>query len=112
MIKLIERLFTESMMEYPHNWVGAMSGGCISRYCDQFGFVLHGPNKGEYVFRTNTENSEAFEVTYANKKTRRIRVKPTQLQVAYNDVLRNHLRDHPDRLPHPSDSKVFLIKRE
>jgi hypothetical protein len=109
---LIERLFTEGMADYPNVWSGDKSGGCIAKYCEWDGFVLHGPNKGDYVFKANTENSLAFEVTYTNEKTRRIRVRETRLQVAYNEVLRTHLKDSPNILPHPSDSKVFLVERE
>ena len=112
MIKLIERLFTESMSDYPYRWSGTKSEGCIGRYCEWDGFVLHGPSKGDYVFKTNTENSPAFEVTYVNEQTRRLRTRETQLQVAYNDVLRNHLRNSPNVLPHPRDSRVFLVKRD
>ena len=108
MNRFFERLTTSSMSEYPHNWAESCSSGCISRYCAEDGFVLHGPKKGEFVFRTNQEGETAYRVTYENEKTRRLRVRRTGFVVQYNQVLRDHIKRHVDGL-HPSDSRVSLI---
>jgi len=107
---LIEKIFTESMRDYPYDWAGDFSGGCVNRYCDINGFVLHGPHKGDLVFKNWNDNSPAFEVTYANNKTKRIRVKKTDYSIQYNNVLRDYLSKHSGEGIHPTGSRVLLVK--
>ena len=107
---VIEILVTEEMKNYPYLWCGDKSGGCISRYCESNGFILHGPTLGELVLRANADGSQAFQVTYANQETKRIRVKPKDLYVRYNDVLREHRQKNPNSRTDTRESSISLVE--
>lgn len=110
---LLERMTTEPMTDYPYFWLSWQRPyGNISQYCDQFGFRLNnqGPEKGEFVFKNWDDGTPAFEVTYSNLETGRLRVVPTNYLVQYNEVLREHRKKHGRLGADPRESKISLVE--
>ncbi|MBP7708377.1 hypothetical protein KA107_01730 [Candidatus Pacearchaeota archaeon] len=112
MIKLMERLTTCKMTEYPYYWIGPQESGCISRYCDaRDGFRLNkaGPNVGEFVFKSTEDGSLAYVVSFSNCETGRLRVRPVELHIEYNAVLREHRKKFGRNEVDPHESRISLV---
>ncbi len=110
---LLEKLTTEAMIDYPCKWSGELDDGRIRRYCDQFGFRLNyqGPEKGEFVFKNWGDGNPAFKVTYSNLITGRLRVKPTEYYIQYNEMLKQFLKKYEaDEKFAPNDARISLVE--
>ena len=110
---LFEILTTQAMMDYPYEWSPWQKPyGSIRQYCDEFGFRLNnqGPEKGEFVFRSSEDGTPAFEVTYSNLETGRLRVKPTNYHAQYNEVLKQHIKKFGCGKMAPNDARISLVE--
>ncbi len=110
MLNLIELISAESMRKYPFLWQGSADSGHISKYVAFDGLPWDEPQKGDYVFRSNREGTHAYVVTYANEKTRKIKVKRTNLCVEHNGALREHKRRFPEAISTPSNCSISLVE--
>ena len=106
----LEKMFTSSMYEYPHLWVEYAENGYLDNYASKGWGIRNIPKKGEYVLESTSDGSPAFQVTYVNGKTARIRVKKTRLQIQYNEILREHRKKFPNRMIDPEGSKILLVE--
>ncbi|VVB79620.1 Uncharacterised protein [uncultured archaeon] len=112
MKNFLEKMFTESMTQYPYKWIGNQEDGFVTRYCDTLGFRLNNaaPEVGGYVLTSWDDNSQAYIVAYSNPKTGRLRVKPSNFHIEYNAILREHRKDPKHSPVDPSGSKITLVK--
>lgn len=112
MKKLVEKLTTKHFSEFPYHWMGSEDYGfCAQYYHHGHPFGLP-PKKGDYVFSSGEDQTEAFEVTYVNKETQRLRVRQSDLKMEYNEIYKKYLKENPDQEGFATiGSRILLVEK-